>query len=187
MTATDRRDAAITAALPFIAEHGWSEQALRLGAGEAASLLFPGGAGEMVEAYIDLADRRMVAEAGPLLDTQKRSQRVRTLIATRLKQAAPEKPAVRRAMTVLANPCHAAASVRSLARTVDAIWYAAGDRSADFSWYTKRAILASVYSATLLFWLNEANEHDATLAFLDRRLAGVAQIGRLRRRFSTAA
>ena len=38
------------------------------------------------------------------------------------------------------------------ARTVDAIWHAAGDRSADFSWYTKRAILAAVYTATVLYW-----------------------------------
>jgi ubiquinone biosynthesis protein COQ9 len=180
------REAAITAALPFIAHHGWTEAALRLGAGEAATLLFPGGSGDMIEAYIALADRRMAAEAAPLLDNQKISQRVRTLIATRLRQAEPEKRAVRRAMTVLANPRNMAASLRSLAGTVDTIWHAAGDTSADFSWYTKRAILASVYSATLLFWLNEANDHEATLAFLDRRLAGVARIGQLRRRMSKA-
>jgi ubiquinone biosynthesis protein COQ9 len=70
-----------------------------------------------------------------------------------------------------------------VARTTDAIWHAAGDRSADFSWYTKRAILAGVYGATLLRWLNDGSEDDAdTLAFLDRRLAGVARIGRLRAR-----
>ena len=66
---------------------------------------------------------------------------------------------------------------------MDAIWHAAGDRSADFSWYTKRAILAAVYSATVLYWLRDTSEDDAaTLAFLDRRLAGVGRIGRLRRR-----
>jgi ubiquinone biosynthesis protein COQ9 len=70
---------------------------------------------------------------------------------------------------------------------VDAIWHAAGDRSADFSWYTKRAILAAVYSATVLYWLRDASEEDeATLAFLDRRLAGVGRIGRLRGRAEAA-
>jgi hypothetical protein len=55
--------------------------------------------------------------------------------------------------------------------------------AADFSWYTKRATLAGVYAATLLFWLRDDSEDDAaTLAFLDRRLEGVARFGRPRRR-----
>jgi ubiquinone biosynthesis protein COQ9 len=71
------------------------------------------------------------------------------------------------------------------ARTVDSIWHAAGDRSADFSWYTKRAILASVYGTTLLYWLRDMSEDDEdTLAFLDRRLAGVGRIGKARARIS---
>ena len=93
--------------------------------------------------------------------------------------------AVRRAVAVLALPRHALLAGRCTARTVDAIWHAAGDRAADFSWYTKRAILAGVYGATLLFWLRDASEDDAaTLAFLDRRLQGVARAGQVRRQFS---
>jgi ubiquinone biosynthesis protein COQ9 len=41
----------------------------------------------------------------------------------------------------------------------------------------------AVYSATVLFWLRDTSEDDVdTLAFLDRRLAGVGRIGRLRGR-----
>jgi len=66
---------------------------------------------------------------------------------------------------------------------VDAIWFAAGDRSADWAWYSKRAILAAIYTATLLFWLHEDGEDDAaTLAFLDRRLADHARLHRAQRR-----
>ena len=69
------------------------------------------------------------------------------------------------------------------ARTIDAIWHAAGDRSADFSWYTKRAILTPIYAATLLYWLRDDSfDDEATLAFLDRRLAAIGRIGKLRRR-----
>jgi ubiquinone biosynthesis protein COQ9 len=68
---------------------------------------------------------------------------------------------------------------------VDSIWFAAGDTAADFSWYTKRAILAGVYSSTLLFWLRDISEnHTATLDFLDRRLAGVAKLGKFRQKIS---
>jgi ubiquinone biosynthesis protein COQ9 len=181
------RLAAIEAALPFVEAHGWTRAALRMAGGEDADLLFPGGPAEMVEAYITLADRRMVEATAPVIGNMKLSQRVRALIAARLRQAEPERAAVRRALGVLALPGNAAAAARSLAGTVDTIWAAAGDRSADFSWYTKRAILASVYTSTLLFWLNAGSDHEATLAFLDRRLAGVARIGKLRQRLMPKA
>ena len=60
------------------------------------------------------------------------------------------------------------------------LWHEAGDGSADFSWYTKRGILAAVYSATLLYWLRDDANEAAVEAFLDRRLQGVAQLGKLR-------
>ena len=67
--------------------------------------------------------------------------RVRRVIAIRLEQNRPYKEAVRRGLAVLALPGNAGVAARCTARTVDSIWFAAGDRSADFSWYTKRAIL----------------------------------------------
>jgi ubiquinone biosynthesis protein COQ9 len=181
------RDAAIRALLPHVPSHGWTLAALRAALADAgadpldAGLMFPGGAAEMVEAYIDLADRTM---AGGLdLSGLRTPGRVRALITNRLAQARGDKEAIRRALAVLACPRNARVAGRTTARTVDAIWFEAGDRSADFSWYTKRATLAGVYGATLLFWLRDMSEDDAaTLAFLDRRLAGVARIGRLRRR-----
>jgi ubiquinone biosynthesis protein COQ9 len=70
-----------------------------------------------------------------------------------------------------------------MASLVDGIWHAAGDQSADFSWYTKRASLAGIMLPTLLFWLNDIEfDNETTLAFFDRRLDGLARIGRARSR-----
>lgn len=184
------RDAAIEALLPNVAFDGWTARALRqalVTAGqdpEDAPLLFPGGAPDMIEAYCDLADRRMEEEAAALDMTPMRvPARVRAVIALRLRQNRAYKEAVRRALGVLALPGNARVAAACTARTVDAIWHAAGDRATDFSWYTKRATLAGVYSATVLFWVRDTSEEDvATLAFLDRRLAGVGRIGQARRR-----
>jgi ubiquinone biosynthesis protein COQ9 len=178
------RDAAIEALLPNVPFDGWTRTALRRAAGPDADLLFPDGAAGMIEAYCDWADRRMENAAASLnLAEQRLPARVRALIALRLEQNRPYREAIRRALAVLALPRNTPAAARCTARTVDAIWHAAGDRSADFSWYTKRAILASVYAATLLYWLrDDSEEQAATLAFLDRRLAGVGRIGRIRRR-----
>lgn len=189
------RDAAITAALPNVAFDGWTVSALRRGliaAGmdpEDATLLFPGGSIDMIEAFCDLADRRMEeAAASADMSALRLAARVRAVIALRLSQQRPHKEAVRRAVAVLSLPQNARLAATCTARTVDAIWHAAGDRAADFSWYTKRAILAGVYSATLLYWLRDASEDDFdTLEFLDRRLADVARIGKVRRRLQAAA
>lgn len=173
------RDAAILAMLPNVPFDGWTKRAIK---DDDADLLFPLGAPDMIEAFCDLADRQMEEAAAELAETRL-SRRVRAVIALRLEQNRPYKEAIRRALGVLALPQNARAAAATTARTVDAIWRAAGDESANFSWYSKRAILVAVYSATILYWLNDMSEDDAdTLSFLDRRLAGVARIGKLRAR-----
>lgn len=188
------RDAALEAMLPHVPFEGWGIPALRhalhdLGANpEDATLLFPGGVPEMIAAFSDLTDRRMAAEAATQdLAALRTGARVRALVALRLRLLAPHKEAVRRGLAALALPFgpfgRAPTAARCTARTADAIWHAAGDTSADFNWYTKRALLAAVLASTTLFWLAQHDEDDAaTLAFLDRRLAGVAAFGKLRGR-----
>lgn len=191
---SDARDAALMALLPNVPFDGWTWRALRAGLaasggdGRDAESLFPGGPSDMIEAFCDLADRRMEAGAARLsLSDMRTPARVRAVLALRLTQNRPYKEAIRRALAALALPRRAGIAARCAARTVDSIWHAAGDRSADVSWYTKRAILAGVYSATLLYWLRDTSEDDAaTLTFLDRQLAHVGRITRLRRRLGSA-
>lgn len=181
------RDAALRLLLPQVPRLGWNEAALRVAlreAGqeaEAAAWLFPEGPVGMVEAWADLADRDMAAagaEAG--VEGMRIPQRIRTLLAIRLRQQAPHKEAVRRALALLALPWNLGAASRITARTVDAVWQAAGDASTDLSFYTRRATLAGIYAATLTFWLQDPDP-EATLAFLDRRLAGLARMQKRRK------
>lgn len=182
------RDAAIDAMLPNVPFDGWTIRALRSGLAAAglpeddAAILFPGGAADMIAVFCDLADRRMTAAAATMTETRL-SARVQAVIEQRLAMNRPHKEAIRRAAAVLALPGNTRTAAAITGRTVDAIWYAAGDRSADFSWYTKRAILTAVYSATVLFWLRDTSDDDAdTRAFLARQMRGVGRLLRLRRR-----
>ena len=178
------RDAAILALLPSVGFDGWTIPTLRAAAGPDADLLFPGGITDMVDAYVDLGDRWMVEGAAALdLQAMRVPARVRAVIALRFQQQKDNREAIRRALSILALPGNAGLTVAITARTVDSVWFAAGDTSVDFSWYSKRAILAGVYGATLLYWLQDYSADDQdTLAFLDRRLAGVGRITQLRRR-----
>jgi len=186
------RDAVLPALLDQVPWLGWTRPAVRAalaatgGDPADAGLLFPGGSADLVEAFCDYADRRMEEGAAALgLSEMRLSARVRAVIALRFAQCRPHKEAIRRGLAVLARPGHATAATRCTARTVDAIWHAVGDEAADFSWYTKRATLAAIYGATLLFWLRDDSDDDGpTLEFLDRRLAGLGRIGKLRGRLT---
>jgi ubiquinone biosynthesis protein COQ9 len=182
------RDAAIDAMLPNVPFEGWTVRALRAGLAAAglpedeATILFPGGSADMIAVFCDLADRRMEAAAESLSET-KLSDRVCAIIALRLRMNRPYREAIRRALAALALPNNTREAAAITARTIDSIWHAAGDRSADFSWYTKRALLTAVYGATLLFWLHDTSENDEqTLAFLARRMAGIGRLLRARGR-----
>jgi ubiquinone biosynthesis protein COQ9 len=190
MDRSPERDAALAAAVEHVPRLGWTRTALRAGLAdigadpEDADMLFPGGAADMIELFFDLADRTMEAVADdPDFAALRMTARVRALVLGRLDALAPQREAVRRAMAVLATPRHGRVAARSLARTVDTVWRLAGDTSTDASWYSKRAMLAGVCVATALFWLRDTDpDATATRAFLDRRLADIGRITRLRRR-----
>ena len=162
------RDAAIAAMLAHVPFDGWTRIALRRGLAAIggdprdAALLFPGGAADMIEAFCDLADRRMAAGidgAGLCRSAHHRARARGDRAAAGAEPSAPGSDPPRAGGAGAAGQRAVAAACT--ARTVDAIWHAAGDRAADFSWYTKRALLAAVYTATLLFWLRR-DDQDAT-------------------------
>ena len=56
-----------------------------------------------------------------------------------------------------------------------------GEPQEGFSYYSRRATLAGVLGATLLYWLDDQSPDCAeSWAFLDRRIEGVMQIGKMR-------
>lgn len=192
--ADDMRDRLLDAALRHVPFDGWSAAALAAGArdcgidAEAARAACPGGVAGALTRFSRRADRAMVAAlaAADTSDMRLR-ERVAFAVEARLAVLEPHREAVRRGLSWLALPQNAALGARLLYRTVDDIWYAAGDRSADFSFYTKRALLAGVVASTTLFWLDDRSENGAaTRGFLERRIADVLRIGGLGRRAAGA-
>jgi ubiquinone biosynthesis protein COQ9 len=192
--AESQRDALIEAMLPDVPFDGWSRAALRAGARRIgistaeALALFSDGPAEFVAEFSRWADRRMLDRLERLpLEQLRVPERVALAVNIRLEIVEPWRDAVRRELALLAMPQHAALAMRLLYETVDGIWYAAGDGATDFSFYTKRATLAAIYAATVLYWLEDRTPGFAdSRAFLDRRLADIAQIGAARHRLETA-
>ncbi len=189
------RQAILAAALPNVPFDGWTMAALKTATSDAgyapdeALRAFPGGPREAVEAYLQMADARMLESLAAVdVDSLKIRERIAKAVRTRLENAAAERDVVRRTLSLLATPAYARVSARSLYRTVDAIWYWAGDTATDFNFYTKRGLLAGVYFSTLLYWLDdESPNSDETWAFLDRRIADVMRIPKLTGRLRALA
>lgn len=187
--------ALLDATLRHVPFDGWSWLAIDAAARDLridpieARRLYPGGPGEMIRAFSSEADRQMLAALERLdLASMKVREKVTAGVRLRLEAVAAHREAAGRAVAFFAMPQNAAGGLQCLYRTVDAIWYAAGDTSTDYNFYTKRALLSGVYSSTLLYWLNDKSaDHVATWAFLDRRIAEVLKVaGRLGKGVSSA-
>jgi ubiquinone biosynthesis protein COQ9 len=190
----EQRDRLLEAALAHVPFDGWSRRSLVAAAADVdidqglARRLFPRGGDDLLAHLERWADRRMLAQIDTEeLQTLRVRERIARLVRARLEVLTPHREALRRATAARLLPGNALTATASLWRTVDLMWAVAGDRANDFSYYTKRSLLAAVWSSTFLFWLDDRSEGlTATSAFLDRRIENVMQIGRLRARFEDA-
>jgi ubiquinone biosynthesis protein COQ9 len=173
--------ALLEAALKHVVFDGFSDNALARAAEEtglgkeAVARLFPHGPLSLVEAFSDSADAAMEGSLAAMdLKAMKIRARIAAAVMARIEALRPHKEAARRAAAFLTLPPHAALGARLVWRTVDAMWRAVGDTATDFNFYTKRGILAGVYSSTLMRWLTDtsADEHETT-AFLAGRIENV--------------
>ncbi len=184
------KDALVTAMLPHAAFDGWSGATLAAAAEDLGldrallPRLFPRGPVDAVAHLVDHANQAMeadLAETG--LEGRGMGEKVFLGVKLRLDRWADHREAIRRATSLLALPQNLGLAARLTWGTADAIWLAVGDHSHDFSWYSKRATLAAVYSATLLYWLDDESEGAAdTWGFLRRRLADVRSLPQLRQK-----
>jgi ubiquinone biosynthesis protein COQ9 len=170
---------------------GWTDEALRQAAALAhvdpavARLAFPGGAMDMIAAWIDCTDAKMEAAfAGDALAALKIRERIRALLQFRLDAVAGHEEALRRALAIQAMPQNLARTLQIGWHSADLMWRLAGDTATDYNHYTKRAILMGIYSATLAIFVEDESEDKAeTGAFLDRRIDGVMKFEKAKAQF----
>ena len=160
---------------------GWSEAAARYAAQQAgvdpavAALAYPGGAMDLFAAWIDSIDHAMAAAfPAERIAAMKIRERITALVQFRLDKMEPHQEAVRRALAIMAMPQNAPRALSLGWASADRMWRIAGDTATDYNHYTKRAMLASIYAATLAVFASDESDGKAdTRAFLGRRIDGV--------------
>jgi len=181
----------IAKALPLVAFEGWNQQTLKKAALEAGYKktdvirVFPGGAVDAAETFLRMQDIAMLEALKDYhLENMKIRERITAAVKLKLTIMQPHREALRRTIALLSLPFYCHRALRHLYETVDAIWYAVGDNSTDFNFYSKRLILAGVYSTTLLCWLDDRSPgHEQTWTFLDRRIQDVMSIEKFKQKF----
>lgn len=177
----------VQAMLPHVPFDGWSERALAAAAKDSgidpdiAALALP-DAEAMLTVWTASVNANM-AEAMASAHNLKVRDRIRMALVTRLEQG--DREVTRRALSLLAQPQHAALSAKLLWQAADAIWRAAGDTATDYNHYTKRLIVSGIYSAILLHWTqDDSADFAATRAFIDRRIDGVMRFEKTKAKFT---
>ncbi len=191
------RDRLLEAMLTHVAFDGWSAKALAAGAKDVglsvdtSALVFPDGLADVADHFADWLDRSMIAElerAG--LEEMRIRERIHTCVKTRIRLMARHREAVRRLIAYLALPFNAPLTARLTWRTCSVMWYAAGDRATDWNHYSKRGLLAPVYTTTVLYWLSDEGDGKGdfpeTWAYLERRIEDVLRVFGIPRRLSRA-
>ncbi len=167
---------------------GWSDDAIVAAAVEkgadpdVARLAFPGGAMDMIAAWIETVDAGMSeALKAEALAKMPIRERIRSLVQFRLDAIAGQEEALKRATAIMAMPQNVAKALKIGWNSADLMWRLAGDTATDYNHYTKRTILAGIYTATLAVFADDDSEDKAkTRAFLDRRIEGVMKFEKVK-------
>ncbi len=119
-----------------------------------AKLCFERGILDIVLYHLRQGDEALKKPEG-----QKIREKIAELIWQRVRTSNRER--TQKTAQFLSLPIHLASASKALWRTTDAIWQQAeAQGSADFSYYTKRASLAALYSQVLLFYLSPQGKED---------------------------
>ena len=169
---------------------GWSDAAVVSASKVAgvdpavARLAFPDGAMDMIAAWVASVDARMEAAFdGGVLAQMPVRERIRALVWFRLEAVAGLEEALRRALAIQAMPQNLARTAKLGWASADVMWRLAGDTATDYNHYSKRAILAGIYAATLTVFVEDESAGKAeTRAFLDRRIEGVMRFEKTKAR-----
>lgn len=134
-----------------------------------------------------LLEQRLRGMAQELAE-MRMTQRVATGARMRLEMIIPHIASWPQALALQALPSSLPVTVQQYGEMADVVWRAAGDKSLDFTWYSKRALLTACYAATELFMLTDTSRgYEDTWAALDRRLQDVVSVGKAAGQAGTAA
>jgi ubiquinone biosynthesis protein COQ9 len=171
-------------AVEFIPEDGFTSEALSraavsIGYSAITAGMFENGGYALIDHVMQKASLHMSDEMEKLdLQSVSVNDRIIQGVMFRIHFISQFYPKWSQAMAIGALPQNLPYTIKSLAIMADELWWLAGDRSTDINWYSRRALLIGIYTATETFSLTDTSKDFAeTKEFLIRRVNEIASIG----------
>ena len=187
----------LNAAIKLVPEHGFSVQALRLGAQQTGYPTI--SASYFADGPFALVKHHLVAERLALSKRFQRPElpaedyrapkdvieRVRAITLSRLLANEPLITQYQSALALLVLPSNLPSGLKELARLADEILFLAGATAVTTAWYTDRMGLASIYASSELYMTQDnSQDFSDTKQFVTRRMdeadtlrAGTSMVG----------
>ena len=110
------------------------------------------------------------------------SKRIKKILITRIELMNKDKNFYKKTFYFLALNNQKKVVKKNLYKTVDEMWYLAGDNSTDFNFYTKRLVLAGLYvNAIAVFFNKNILEAEKNI---DRNLNRISKIPKIKSRLT---
>lgn len=145
--------------LTFVPSSGFSKDALVKGAESmgwtaASHGICQRGPIELVEYFVTTSTQKLQLGLKPefkeyhSLTSLKTTAKIKSLVIDRLEMTKPFIQHWPQAVSLMVLPQNSMNTFEQLGELVDEMWFLAGDNSLDLNWYSKRMLLAGVYTST---------------------------------------
>jgi len=151
----------------------WNEETLVETAGHQALLIFADGIEGLTKYFHDTLNKTMEAQFHAI-EGEKTHEKIIKMIELKFALYQPYKEAIRALTKYNLKPQNILSAKSRLWETCSKIWYLAGDKSTDYNYYSKRSLLATVYSSSLIYWLaDESEDYHKTKSFIRNRIQNI--------------
>lgn len=172
---------------------GWNQHTLEKAVIEAgleknyATVIYPGKIVEFTAEFVGICNREALEKAVESgLDKLRITQKAEEIIYQRIKSyhfKLKNLEGVKKFAAYSANPANIPASLRNIYEFSSDTWYIMGDKSTDFSYYTKRLSLSAIYTKSMLYSLSDKSDNlQQTKIFIQKSIDGLMKINKLKSR-----
>lgn len=154
---------------------GWNADRLHSRLSETISrlefdVLFPNGIESLIAGYHTYLLTLLSESISALPTDFGTTATIRWMIRTHFEHIIAHNEAEHAAISELYHPSLALHAPVYVGQLTEIIWRAAGDKSTDMNYYTKRMSLGVVYVATLMYWHTSNAPIEDVMQFFDARL-----------------
>ncbi len=146
-------------------------------------IIFPDGESQILQEFESWQDDVMLKKLETIVRPKQIRQRIALALENRIMHIIPKQSAIN-ISSVFLLPKNILSCNKANYQTCDIIWKYAGDQSTDFNYYTKRALLLSVYLSSKAFYYADLSEnHKDTKIFIQESLDNIINIAKIKNQF----